>query len=134
MPMQPDRGRRPPQISPGDFFADPLPHADVLIMGHILHDWNLDEKRMLLGEGLRRVARRRIADRLRRNHRRRPAGERVWTSHELNMLIEGSGGFDYTGADRRAWMAETGFSETYVEHLVGPTRWWSESSKRSRGT
>ena len=38
----------------------------------------------------------------------------------LNMLIEGSGGFDYTGADCRAWMAETGFRETYVEHLVGP--------------
>ena len=32
----------------GDFFADPLPQADVLVMGHILHDWDLDEKRMLL--------------------------------------------------------------------------------------
>ena len=24
--------------------SDPLPSADVLIMGHILHDWNLEEK------------------------------------------------------------------------------------------
>src|SRR4051812_42905118 len=32
----------------GDFFADPLPAADVLVMGHILHDWGLDEKRALL--------------------------------------------------------------------------------------
>jgi O-methyltransferase domain len=38
----------------------------------------------------------------------------------LNMLIETSGGFDYTGADCQGWMAEAGFSETYVEHLVGP--------------
>src|SRR5215207_4545374 len=27
---------------PGDFFADPLPSADVLIMGHILHNWDLE--------------------------------------------------------------------------------------------
>src|SRR5262245_408533 len=33
---------------PGDFFADPLPAAEVLIMGHILHDWSLDEKMTLL--------------------------------------------------------------------------------------
>jgi hypothetical protein len=32
----------------GDFFADQLPAADVLIMGHILHDWDASEKRMLL--------------------------------------------------------------------------------------
>src|SRR5205823_13510768 len=33
---------------PGDFFTDALPTADVLVMGHILHDWSLDEKLMLL--------------------------------------------------------------------------------------
>ena len=32
----------------GDFFKEPLPASDVLIMGHILHDWNLEEKMMLL--------------------------------------------------------------------------------------
>src|SRR5258708_1495595 len=36
---------------PGDFFADPLPPADVLIMGHILHDWSLEEKLLLLRKG-----------------------------------------------------------------------------------
>ena len=38
----------------------------------------------------------------------------------LNMLIETPGGFDYTGADCIAWMKEVGFSQTRVEHLVGP--------------
>jgi hypothetical protein len=38
----------------------------------------------------------------------------------LNMLIRTSGGFDYTGAQCRAWMEETGFRESYVEHLAGP--------------
>jgi hypothetical protein len=38
----------------------------------------------------------------------------------LNMLIETAGGFDYTGPDCEGWMREAGFSETYVQHLVGP--------------
>src|SRR5690242_2772730 len=28
----------------GDFFKDPLPRADVISMGMILHDWNLEKK------------------------------------------------------------------------------------------
>ncbi len=38
----------------------------------------------------------------------------------LNMLIETAGGFDYTGADCQGWMKEAGFSQTRVEHLLGP--------------
>lgn len=37
----------------------------------------------------------------------------------LNMLIEGLG-FDFTGADCRGWMAEAGFTGSYVEPLTGP--------------
>ena len=33
---------------PIDFFADPLPRADVITMGMILHDWNLEKKRGLI--------------------------------------------------------------------------------------
>ena len=35
---------------PGDFFKDPLPKGDVLSMGHILHDWSLEEKKLLIGK------------------------------------------------------------------------------------
>ena len=38
------------RFAAGDFFADELPKADVLVMGHILHDWSLDEKRMLISK------------------------------------------------------------------------------------
>ena len=38
----------------------------------------------------------------------------------LNMLIETPGGFDYTSADCRDWMQETGFRESYAEQLAGP--------------
>ena len=108
------------RFTPGDFFADPLPHADVLIMGHILHDWNLDEKRMLLEKAyvaLPDGGSLIVYDAIIDDDRQENAFGLLMS---LNMLIEGSGGFDYTGADCRAWMAETGFSETYVEHLVGP--------------
>lgn len=35
-------------VASGDFFADPLPKADVITMGLILHDWNLERKRHLI--------------------------------------------------------------------------------------
>jgi hypothetical protein len=104
----------------GDFFADPLPEADVLVMGHILHDWDLDEKRLLLEkaydalpEGGALIVYEAIIDDERRSNA-------FGLLMSLNMLIETPGGFDYTGADCRAWMEETGFRESYVEHLVGP--------------
>ena len=106
--------------SAGDFFADPLPQADVLIMGHILHDWNLEEKRELLKkaydalpDGGALIVYEAIID----DDRRANAFGLLMS---LNMLIETPGGFDYTGADCRGWMQETGFRESYVEHLVGP--------------
>lgn len=104
----------------GDFFKQPLPRADVLMMGHILHDWNLEEKKLLI----------------RKAYEALPVGgalivyesiiddERCKNSFgllmSLNMLIETPGGFDYTGADCSMWMKEAGFSQTRVEHLVGP--------------
>ena len=103
----------------GNFFADPLPSADVLIMGHILHDWDLDQKRMLLQkaydalpDGGALIVYEAIID----DDRRHNAFGLLMS---LNMLIEGLG-FDYTGADCRGWMADAGFKDTYVEHLVGP--------------
>ena len=32
----------------GSFFEEELPKADVIIMGHILHDWGMSDKRMLI--------------------------------------------------------------------------------------
>ena len=105
---------------PGDFFNDPLPSADVLVMGHILHDWNMEEKMMLLRKaydalapgGALIVYEALIDDERRENT--------FGLLMSLNMLIETPGGFDYTGADCTRWMREAGFSETRVEHLVGP--------------
>lgn len=104
----------------GDFFRDPLPAADVLVMGHILHDWDLDTKRMLLKkayEALPEGGALIVYESLIDDDRRTNAFGLLMS---LNMLIETQGGFDYTGADCCEWMREAGFRQTRVEHLVGP--------------
>ncbi len=108
------------KFAPGSFFDDPLPKADVIVMGHILHDWDLPTKRMLIAKayealppGGAYVVYEAIID----DDRSKNA---VGLMMSLNMLIETYGGFDYTGADCQGWMREAGFKETRVEHLVGP--------------
>jgi SAM-dependent methyltransferase len=105
---------------PGDFMRDPLPKADVLIMGHILHDWDLVQKKMLIAKayaslppGGALIAFDAIID----DDRSKNA---IGLLMSLNMLIETPGGFDYTGADGCRWFKEAGFKETRVEPLVGP--------------
>ncbi len=105
---------------PGDFFADPLPTADVLIMGHILHDWDLPEKRRLLAKAYAALppgGALIVYDAIIDDDRRRNAFGLLMS---LNMLIETPGGFDYTGADCRTWMHDAGFRETRVAPLAGP--------------
>jgi ubiquinone/menaquinone biosynthesis C-methylase UbiE len=108
------------KFAAGSFFEQPLPKADVVMMGHILHDWDLETKRMLIAEAFRALP---------------PGGAYIVYEciidddrssnafgllMSLNMLIETSGGFDYTGRDCMQWMKEAGFRETRVEPLVGP--------------
>jgi len=89
-------------------------------MGHILHDWDLPTKRMLIKKafdalpaGGALVVYEAIID----DDRSKNAFGLLMS---LNMLIETPGGFDYTGADCAGWMREAGFSKTRVEALVGP--------------
>lgn len=104
----------------GSFFKDELPKADVVMMGHILHDWNLQEKKLLIRRAFEAI----------------PLGGALIVYESiidddrcanafgllmsLNMLIETPGGFDYTAADCMRWMKAAGFRETRVERLVGP--------------
>ncbi len=104
----------------GDFFKDPLPRADVILMGHILHDWDLPTKKMLIAkahdalpEGGSFIVFESLIDDDRRSNA-------FGLLMSLNMLIETPGGFDYTGADCIGWMREAGFRDMRVEHLCGP--------------
>lgn len=103
----------------GDFFSEPLPTAEVLVMGHILHDWNLEEKQLLIAkayEALPKGGVLLIYEALIDDDRRENVQGLLMS---LNMLLETRGGFDYTGADCCGWLRQAGFRETYVEHLTG---------------
>ena len=103
----------------GDFFKDPLPKADLITMGMILHDWNLEKKMHLiraaydaLPPGGALVAIEALIDDARR--------ENVFgLLMSLNMLIEFGDAFDYSGADFRQWCGEVGFKRFEVLHLAG---------------
>ncbi len=108
------------QVISGDFFTDSLPQADVITMGLILHDWNLEKKKHLirlayeaLPENGAFVAIENLIDDARR--------ENIFgLLMSLNMLIECGDGFDFTGADFWSWCQEAGFRSYEVLHLAGP--------------
>jgi len=103
-----------------DFFTGPLPKADVVMMGHILHDWDLAQKTMLVRkayDALPSGGAFIVYDAIIDDDRRKNAFGLLMS---LNMLIETPGGFDYTGADCIGWMKDAGFKDARVEHLVGP--------------
>lgn len=105
-----------------NYYEDPIPEADLVTASLILHDLNLEEKRMLIEK---------IYDAV------RPGGTFVAIDHiidderrentmgllmSLNMLIEfgEDGGFDYTGEQFASWARDAGFEDIEVEHLAGP--------------
>jgi cyclopropane fatty-acyl-phospholipid synthase-like methyltransferase len=104
----------------GDFFATPLPKADVVSMGMILHDWNLEDKKKLIRAAYEAlpadgvfVAVENLIDDARRENA-------FGLLMSLNMLIEFGGAFDFTGADFKKWCSEAGFRRFEVLHLAGP--------------
>ena len=109
------------QSASGDFFTDPLPRADIITMGMILHDWNLEKKKHLiraaydaLPPGGALVAIEALIDDARRENVQ-------GLLMSLNMLIEFGDAFDYSGADFRQWCSEAGFTRFEVIHLAGPS-------------
>ncbi len=105
---------------PGDFFTGQMPTADVLMMGHILHDWDIDEKRALLAKAydvLPAGGALIVYDSMIDDDRSQNAFGLLMS---LNMLIETPGGFDYTTADCTEWMQAAGFTSVRAEHLIGP--------------
>jgi hypothetical protein len=102
----------------GDFLNDPLPRADVVILGRILHNWGLPTKRLLLKSAYEAlpaggaiIVYERLIDR-----DRRVSASALLAS--LNMLIMTASGFDFTGADCTGWMDEVGFRDVRVDPLT----------------
>ncbi len=105
----------------GDFFANPLPKADIITMGMILHDWNLEKKKVLirkaydaLPSGGAFVVIEALIDDARRENT-------FGLTMSLNMLIEFGDAFDYSGSDFVGWCREAGFRNFEIMPLTGPS-------------
>jgi hypothetical protein len=107
------------QTASGDFFVDPIPEADLITMGMILHDWNLEKKMHLiraaydaLPSGGALVAIEALIDDARRENT-------FGLLMSLNMLIEFGDAFDFSGADFRKWCSDVGFKRFEILPLAG---------------
>jgi len=127
----------------GDFFRDPLPKADVITMGMILHDWNLEKEKHLIKAAWDALPTSALRERSRFDSLRsltldESKGGGAFVAIEaliddarrqnvqgllmsLNMLIEFGEAFDYSGADFKGWCTEAGFKRFEVIHLAGPS-------------
>ncbi|MCP9212195.1 acetylserotonin O-methyltransferase [Streptomyces cucumeris] len=108
------------EFAGGDFFTEPMPTADVLVMGHVLHDWDLETKKTLIRKahealpaGGSLILYESLID---DDRRQRTTGLLI----SLNVSLVSAGGLGYTGAEARAWLTEAGFRDIAVTHLDGP--------------
>ncbi len=102
----------------GDFFRDPLPSADVLIMGRILHNWDLDTKMALLAKGYAAlppggvlIVCETLIDEARR------VGAHALLA-SLNMVLQTEAGSEFTGTECIRWMREVGFQTVSIMPLA----------------
>ena len=105
----------------GDFFAQSIPSADIVVMGNILHDWDEETKLTLMKKaydalpaGGAFVAIENVIDDERKHNV-------FGLMMSLNMLIETGKGFDYTFADFNKWANKVGFQSTSLLPLAGPS-------------
>jgi hypothetical protein len=106
------------RFHPGSFFSDPLPGAEVVVMGRVLHNWDLATKQMLLTKahqalppGGAVIVYERLIDDARRSNT-------PGLISSLNMLVMTASGFDFSGADCAGWMQAAGFQRIRTEPLV----------------
>ena len=100
----------------GNFFVDPLPDGDVLVIGHVLHNWSAEERQLLVKKAFAAV---------------RPGGAllvydamlddqptdlaRLVVS--LNMLLVTKGGSEYPASECERWLTDAGFVDVRRQPL-----------------
>ncbi|HEX6871397.1 MAG TPA: methyltransferase, partial [Micromonosporaceae bacterium] len=95
---------------PGSFFTDPLPNADVLVIGHVLHDWSPEQRQDLVRSAYRSVRDGGVLvvyDPMLDEDR--PSALNLVIS--LDMLLTTAGGAEYRPSECRQWMVDAGFTD-----------------------
>ncbi|CAD7702070.1 unnamed protein product [Ostreobium quekettii] len=108
-------------VHSGDFFVDDLPKADVVFMGQVLHNWNLEKKLVLIRKaydalpaGGAFVVIENVLDDARRENT-------VGLLVSLLMILEFGDGFDFTGEEFKGWCSKVGFRRFDTIPLGGPS-------------
>jgi O-methyltransferase domain len=102
------------------FAAQPLPTADLVTMGNILHSFGLPKKEFLLRkayEALPAGGELAVIELILDDERR---ANTLGLLLSLNMLIESDGGFNFTFAVT-GWATAAGFHDMRLMPLAGPT-------------
>ena len=102
---------------PGNFHCDPLPTADVLVMGHVLVDWDIQVRKQLIAKAFSALPKHGyllIYDMMTDNMKSSNVAALLMS---LNMLIETQGGSTYSESDCRLWLQEAGFDEIQIVKL-----------------
>ena len=102
----------------GDFLKDPLPTADVIVFGRVLHNWDLPTRRLLLKKAYDALPSRGaiiIYERLIDDERRVNVAALLAS---LAMVVATAGGSNFSGADCLGWMGDAGFRDIRSEPLT----------------
>jgi SAM-dependent methyltransferase len=102
----------------GNFFYEALPHAEVVILSHILHDWDEEQKRLLVakaydalpGGGRLIVLEKFLGEPGRPN----PAA----LMSTLNLLVDTEGGFEMAVHECTRMLSEAGFARSWCRELT----------------
>jgi hypothetical protein len=106
---------------PGDMHNGPLPAADVICFGHVLHGYGETKRRELIAKaydavpiGGAMIVYDAMVD---------PARPHNFTSHlsSLNIMLEMQDGFEATITQCTDWLRAAGFVGVTTRHLIGPT-------------
>jgi 8-O-methyltransferase len=102
----------------GDFFNDPLPESDVVVFGHVLHDWGVPERKVLARKAFEAVAPGGYAlvyDTMINGDRQDNANPLLVS---LNMMLCTPGGSEYSPEEGAAWFTDAGFAQVTWTPLI----------------
>lgn len=107
------------EFTGGDFFTDPLPRADVVVFGHVLHNWDTERRKQLLRSAYAAVnpgGAVVVYDPMVTEGLDAPPFSAVLAS--LSMLVWSSGGGEYAAKDLLSWLTEAGFRRGTVDTTI----------------
>ncbi|GAA1858762.1 methyltransferase [Asanoa iriomotensis] len=93
----------------GSFFTDPLPRADVIVIGHVLHDWSPEQREALVAKAYEAVNEGGVLlvyDPM--LDEEQPNLINLVIS--LDMLLTTRGGAEYAPGEARSWFEKAGFT------------------------